>query len=175
MSKDPEKKSEKRQQFPRELIVHFVDLMMAADHIVLEYKRRRADDGQEFMEELGFHERAQLASLLMGLQMKDAMIDDAETRKAAFEKMKELEVLRQAEEKAAAGAPPEPHVVRLDPEKVSKAFAQLAENNGVPNARARDFVKLLLGTPEGQEMLQMLTYESVMQKRAQRKAGGPSA
>lgn len=178
MGKDPEKKGEKRAQFPRELIVHFVDLMMAADHIVAEYKKRREDDGQEFMEELGFHERAQLASILMGLQMKDAMLDDSEMRREAFQKMKELEEIRLAEEKAAAPTgttPQQPQIVRLDPEKVSKAFAHLAENHGIPNARSREFVKLLVGTPEGQQMLAMLTYESVMRNRASQKAGGKDA
>ena len=169
----PPKKPEPR-KFSRQMIVEFVDLMMLSDQIVAEYRKRKEDDGEStnFIEELGFNDRVQLASVLMGHQMREAITDDVETRKAAFEHMKALEKIRLAEEGGAQAPTQEsPQVVRLEPEKIEKGFAQLAENHGVPNARARQFVKLLMTTPEGHQMLQLMLYDVVQQHRGQNKGG----
>jgi hypothetical protein len=196
---DP-KKPEPR-KFSRQMIVDFVDLMMLADQIVAEYKRRHEDTGEEaFVEELGFHDRVQLASTLMGLQMKDAMVDDADVRRAAFERMKELQAIQEAaeptggaysphaarerlkavQEAVARGeaavlrgqpSPGYAQVVRLEPEKIERAFSKVAEDHGVPNARARQFVKLLMNTPEGHQMLQLMLHDVVQHQREQQTTG----
>lgn len=164
--KKPEPPKPEPRKYSKQMIVDFVDLMMLADQIVLEYKSRHEEGSTEFVEELGFNDRVHLASTLMGLQMRDAMTGDADVRRAAFERMKELQAVAEAEEKAA-GAPPSPQVVRLEPEKIERAFSQVAEDHGVPNARARQFVKLLMGTPEGNQMLQLMLHDVVQQQREQ--------
>lgn len=175
MSDTPKKpEPQKKRSFDRRIIVDFVDLMMLADQIVLEYKARlNPEEGQEFIEELSFQDRVGLASTLMGLQMKDAMVGDAETRKAAFERMKDLQAIAEAE---AGGAPqqpqPAPQVVRLEPDKIERAFSQVAEDHGVPNARARQFVKLLMTTPEGHQMLQLMLHDVVQHQRGEQGKGG---
>lgn len=162
--KKPEKPEPKK--YSKQMIVDFVDLMMLADQIVLEYKSRHEEGSAEFVEDLGFNDRVHLASTLMGLQMRDAMTGDADVRRAAFERMKELEALARAEAEQPA-PPPTPQVVRLEPDKIEKAFSQVAEDHGVPNARARQFVKLLMGTPEGHQMLQLMLHDVVQHQREQ--------
>lgn len=170
--KKPEPEKTEPRKYSKQMIVDFVDLMMLADQIVLEYKSRHEEGSTEFVEELGFNDRVHLASTLMGLQMRDAMTGDADVRRAAFERMKELEALRDAEEKAERGSPPAPQVVRLEPAKIEKSFSALAEENGVPNARARQFVKLLMTTPEGHQMLELMLHDVVHHQRQQRTDGG---
>jgi hypothetical protein len=167
--KKPESKKPEPRKFSRQMIVDFVDLMMLADQIVAEYKRRHEDTGEEaFVEELGFHDRVHLASTLMGLQVHDAIAGDADVRRAAFERMKDLQTIQEAEQKAAT---PPPQVVRLEPDKIERAFSQVAEDHGVPNARARQFVKLLMTTPEGHQMLQLMLHDVVQIQRGQPKGG----
>jgi len=173
-AKKPEAKPEPR-KYSKQMIVDFVDLMMLADQIVLEYKSRHEEGSTEFVEELGFNDRVHLASTLMGLQMRDAMTGDADVRRAAFERMKELQAIAEAE--AKGGSVPEcphpPQVVRLEPDKIERAFSQVAEDHGVPNARARQFVKLLMNTPEGHQMLQLMLHDVVQHQRADGKGGSP--
>lgn len=165
--KKPETKKEEPRKFSKQMIVEFVDLMMLADQIVLEYKSRlNADEGQEFIEELTFQDRVGLASTLMGLQMRDAMTGEAEIRRAAFERMKELQAIQEAEARGEV-VQGQPKVVRLEPGKIERAFSQVAEDHGVPNARARQFVKLLMTTPEGHQMLQLMLHDVVQHQRGQ--------
>lgn len=173
--KTPDQKKPERRTFDRQLIVDFVDLMMLGDQIVAEYKRRKEDGGEsgsDFMGELDFHDRVGLASTLMGLQTKDAIVGDVEIRRTAFEKMKELEALRKAEEAGqaqVAQGQPAFETVRVDPKTVELAFAKLSEENGIPNARARQFVKLLMTTDAGHQMLQLMLHDVVQQQREERK------
>ena len=127
----------------KQMVGDFVDMMLLADDAVALYHKKRGDeDTPTFQEELDIKERMMFAHALAVMRVQKA---------------------------AQGGANPQ-QLFTVDPDGANQGFGRVLTARKISFDQAKAVLEVLTGTPEGKEMLKLLTLTAVLNP-AQKEGG----
>jgi len=161
-------REEALQLYREKQLPHFVDLMMLADDAMAEYRMRKGEEGPGF-EEMDFRERLLFAHAMVAMGVNDRVNKIAAPPPPAAapppSAPADVPLVPDAEPQLPVIA------VRVDPVKAQEAFALMIAKRRIAVPAAQAVLDALQNTPEGNDMLKLLLYNSVVRQR-QNTGGG---
>jgi hypothetical protein len=147
---------ESKEAFRKKAIPAFVDLLQMAKEAIILYRKRESEGEEPAFDEIAFQEVLMTANCLVSVGFASAAPD-----------------LAAVEEVARRTVAEGPMPVRVEnPAAVHDAFTQELERQKIDVPAARRVCAALVATPPGREMLRVMLYDAVMQKRKAEARGG---